>query len=354
MPDAPTFRDTLARGVVVPACPLALTSDLGLDERRQRALIRYYAAAGAGGVAVGIHSTQFEIHDPETGLLEPVLALAAEEMDRADARRDAPLVRIAGVIGETAQAVREAELAVRLGYDAVLLSLAALAEASDDALLAHCRQVAQVAPVFGFYLQPAVGGRVLSHGFWRRFVEIENVVAIKVAPFNRYRTLDVVRAVAEAGRDDVALYTGNDDHIVLDLLTRYRFMVQGQPVQRRFVGGLLGHWAVWTKRAVELLDACHAIMDAGEGVPPEMMRRAAEVTDANAAVFDAANGFRGVIPGIHEVLRRQGLLAGVCCLDGQACLSPGQAEEIDRVTAAYPHLTDDDFVAEHRDQWLGG
>ncbi|MFO8012300.1 MAG: dihydrodipicolinate synthase family protein [Phycisphaerae bacterium] len=354
MSDAPTFRDTLARGVVLPACPLALAPDRDLDERRQRALIRYYSAAGAGGIAVGIHTTQFEIHDPQTGLLEPVLALAAEEMDRADARRDAPLVRIAGVIGRTDQAVREAELAARLRYDAVLLSLAALAEAEDEALVAPGRQVAQVIPVVGFYLHPTIGGRVLSYGFWRRLAELEDLVAIKVAPFDRYRSLDVIRAMAEAGRDDVALYTGNDDHVVLDLLTRYRFMVGGQPVERRIVGGLLGHWAFWTKRAVELLDACHGIMDAGEGVPPEMMRRAGEVTDANAAVFDAAGAFRGVLPGIHEVLRRQGLLAGVCCLDGEACLSPGQAEEIDRVIAAYPHLTDDDFVAEHRDEWLSG
>ncbi len=354
MADAPTFRDVLARGVVVPACPLALAPDRSLDARRQRALIRYYSAAGAGGVAVGIHTTQFEIHDPQTGLLEPVLALAGEEMDRADAGRDAPLVRIAGAIGETDQATREADLAARLGYDAVLLSLAALAEAEDEALLSHCRQVAQVIPIVGFYLQPTIGGRVLSYGFWRRLAEVEDLVAIKVAPFNRYRTLDVIRAVAESGRDDIALYTGNDDHIVLDLLTRHRFLVGGQPVERRIVGGLLGHWAFWTKRAVELLDACHDIMDAGDGVPPEMMRRAGEVTDANAAVFDAANAFRGVIPGIHEVLRRQGLLGGVCCLDGEACLSPGQAEEIDRVIDAYPHLTDDDFVAEHLDEWLSG
>lgn len=354
MPNAPTFRDTLGRGVVVPACPLALTPQRRLDERRQRGLIRYYSAAGAGGVAVGIHTTQFRIHDPHTGLLEPVLELAAEEMDRADAQRQASLVRIAGVIGETDQAVREAELAARLRYDAVLLSLAALAEASDEALLAHCRQVAGVMPVVGFYLQPMVGGRVLSQAFWRQFAQIENVVAVKVAPFDRYRTVDVVRAVAEAGRDDIALYTGNDDHIVLDLLTRYRFTVAGRSVERRMVGGLLGHWAVWTKRAVELLDACHDIMDAGEGVPPEMMRRAGEVTDANAAVFDAANAFRGVLPGIHEVLCRQGLLGGVCCLDREACLSPGQADEIERVIRAYPHLTDDDFVAEHRDAWLGG
>jgi hypothetical protein len=354
MPDVPSFRDVLARGVVVPACPLALAPDRSLDERRQRALIRYYAAAGAGGIAVGIHTTQFEIHDPETGLLEPVLTLAGEEMGRADAGREAPLVRIAGAIGETDQATREADLAARLGYDAVLLSLAALAEAEDEVLIHHSRQVAEVLPVVGFYLQPTIGGRVLSYEFWRQFAEIENVVAIKVAPFNRYRSLDVVRAVAEAGRDDIALYTGNDDHIVLDLLTRYRFVVGGQPVERRIVGGLLGHWAFWTKRAVELLDECHAILDAGEGVPPEMMRRAAEVTDANAAVFDAANDFRGVIPGVHEVLRRQGLLAGVCCLDGEACLSPGQAEEIDRVIDAYPHLTDDDFVAEHLDEWLSG
>jgi dihydrodipicolinate synthase/N-acetylneuraminate lyase len=261
-------------------------------------------------------------------------------------------VRIAGICGLTAQAVLEAELARDLGYHAGLLSLAALRNADDSALLTHCRAVAEVLPLVGFYLQPAVGGRVLSFRFWRQFVEIDRVVAIKIAPFNRYQTLDVIRAVAEAGRDDIALYTGNDDQIVLDLITPFRFVVQGRPVARRMVGGLLGQWAVWTRRAVELLDECHALARAGGPVPAELLRRAAEITDANAAIFDAAHGFAGCIAGIHEVLRRQGLLEGIGCLDPRETLSPGQAEEIDRVCRAYPHLHDDAFVAAHREEWL--
>jgi dihydrodipicolinate synthase/N-acetylneuraminate lyase len=272
-------------------------------------------------------------------------------MDRADRGRSGPLVRIAGVCGRTDQAVAEAELIRELGYHAGLLSLAALRDADDDALIAHCRAVAEVVPLVGFYLQPAVGGRVLSYRFWRRLAEIENLVAVKIAPFNRYQTIDVVRALAESGRDDVALYTGNDDNILLDLLTPYRFSSGGRTVQRRIVGGLLGHWAVWTKRAVELLAQCRPTADSGQ-ISAEMLRRAVEITDCNAALFDAANGFAGCIAGIHEVLRRQGLLAGIWCLNPSAGLGPGQAAEIDRVYAAYPHLNDDAFVAEHRDDWL--
>ncbi|MBE3069423.1 MAG: dihydrodipicolinate synthase family protein [Planctomycetes bacterium] len=350
----PTFRDVLARGVVLPACPLALTAGRKFDERRQRALCRYYAAAGAGGIAVGVHTTQFEIHDSAVGLYRPVLEVAAEEMARAEAARPEPLVRIAGVIGRTEQALREALTARALGYHAVLLGLGALADASDDRLIDHCRAVAGVIPVMGFYLQPAAGGRVLTYGFWRRLAEIGNVVAVKIAPFDRYRTIDVVRAVAEAGRDDVALYTGNDDAIVADLVTPYRFDVDGRVVERRIVGGLLGHWAFWTSKAADLLGRCHAVAAAGGDVPAAMLREAAEITDANAAVFDAANGFAGCIPGIHEVLRRQGLLEGTWCLDPAAGLSPGQAREIDRVCRAYPHLADDDFVAAHLDEWLRG
>jgi dihydrodipicolinate synthase/N-acetylneuraminate lyase len=343
-------RAALQRGVVIPAHPLALTRERRLDERRQRALSRYYIAAGAGGLAVGVHTTQFAIRD--AGLLEPVLALAAEEMDRADAGRSAPLIRIGGVCGRTPQAVAEAELLRRHGYHAGLLSLAALPDCDDQELLAHCREVAGVVELVGFYLQPAVGGRALSQRFWRRFVEIERVAAIKIAPFNRYQTLDVVRAVAESGRADVALYTGNDDAIVADLVTPFRFLVDGCAVERRIVGGLLGHWSVWTAQAVELLDECHAAAQRG-AVPAELLRRAAEVTDANAAFFDAAHGFRGCIAGIHEVLRRQGLLENILCLEPRESLSPGQQEEIDRVYAAYPHLNDDAFVARHRDEWLG-
>jgi hypothetical protein len=343
--------EVLRQGVVIPASPLALDAQRRWDERRQRALWRYYIAAGAGGIAVGVHTTQFAIRDPQIGLFRPLLELACEEFDRADATRNEPLVRIAGICGDTPQALSEAELARAMGFHAGLLSLSALKEADDDTLIAHCQRVAEVIPLVGFYLQPAVGGRVLSYRFWRRFAEIENVVAIKIAPFNRYQTLDVVRAIAEAERDDIALYTGNDDNIVLDLLTPYRFNVGGKQVERRIVGGLLGHWAVWTKRAVELLERCHVAAQQ-PAIPADLLRLAIEVTDCNAAFFDAANGFRGCIAGIHEVLRRQGLLEGIWCLDPNETLSPGQADEIDRVYRSYPHLNDDAFVAEHLHEWL--
>lgn len=349
LPNAVLSR--LHRGVVIPAHPLALTAERRLDERRQRALSRYYIAAGAGGLAVGVHTTQFAIREPRVGLLRPVLELARDEMERAEREGVEPLVRIGGICGKTTQAVAEAELLRELDYHAGLLSLAAMRDADDDALIRHCATIADVLPVIGFYLQPAVGGRMLPYTFWRRFAEIQNVVAIKIAPFNRYATIDVVRAVAESGRDDIALYTGNDDNIVMDLLTPFRFQSGGRVVERRIVGGLLGHWAVWTQKAVELLNECHAITNGGE-VPAEMIRRSTEVTDCNAAFFDAANGFRGCIAGLHEVLRRQGLLEGTWCLDPSEQLSPGQREEIDRVYAAYPYLNDDAFVAIHLDEWL--
>lgn len=323
------FRTALQQGIAIPAHPLALNASRRLDERRQRALSRYYIAAGVGGLAVGVHTTQFAIR--EVGLLEPVLELAKEEMDRSAQ----PLVRIAGVCGLTPQALAEAALLRRHGYHAALLSLGALRAASEEALIQHCQAVAEVVPIVGFYLQPSVGGRVLPFSFWRRFAEIPNVVAIKIAPFNRYQTLDVVRAVIEAGRDDIALYTGNDDSIVTDFLTPFRH--EGR--ERRIVGGLLGHWSVWTKRAVELLERCR-----NAEASSELMRLGVEVTDCNAAFFDAANGFRGCIAGLHEVLRRQGLLEGLWCLDEHETLSPGQMEEIDRVYRAYPHLNDDDFA----------
>lgn len=343
----------LRAGLVIPASPLALDASRKLDERRQRAIWRYYIAAGAGGIAIGVHTTQFAIRDPKIGLFRPLLELGKEEMDRAK-KGCVPFVRIGGCCGATAQATSEAALLRELGYSAALLSLAAMKEADIDTLIDHCRAVADVIPIIGFYLQPAVGGRVLPYEFWRRFAEIENVVAIKMAPFNRYYTIDVIRAVAESGRDDIALYTGNDDNIVMDLLTPFRFMVNGKPVERRIVGGLLGHWSVWVKKAVELLDECHGIVRSGEGVSDEMLRRSVEVTDCNAAFFDACHAFAGCIAGLHEVLRRQGLLEGLWCLDPNEGLSPGQIEEIDRVYAAYPHLNDDDFVAAHRDEWLSG
>jgi dihydrodipicolinate synthase/N-acetylneuraminate lyase len=343
-----TVRAVLDRGVAIPAHPLALTFAGKFDERRQRALTRYYVAAGAGGLAVGVHTTQFAIRRAEVGLFEPVLALAREEMDRADAARTTPLVRVGGVCGETQQACAEAELLASLGYHAGLLSLAALSTADDDTLVAHCRAVAARIPVIGFYLQPSVGGRRLSYAFWRRFAGIAGVVAIKIAPFNRYQTLDVVRAVMDAGRDDITLYTGNDDNIVGDLVTAF----PGSAGRvRRIAGGLLGHWAVWTSGAVALLAECQAASRAA-AVPASLLATGIEVTDANAAFFDAANGFAGCIAGIHEVLRRQGLLETTRCLDAHEVLSPGQAEEIDRVCGAYPHLADDAFVAAHLDDWL--
>jgi dihydrodipicolinate synthase/N-acetylneuraminate lyase len=342
----PALRARLLEGHVVPAHPLALTADRRLDERGQLALTRYYADAGAGGIAVGVHSTQFGIRT--AGLFEPVLRLAAEAAAESERRTGRPLVRIAGAIGRTKQAVAEAETARGLGYDAVLLSLGAMREETVPELVVHCRSVGQVLPLVGFYLQPAVGGRPLDEGFWRRFLEIDEVVAIKVAPFDRYQTLDVVRALAASGRaNEVALYTGNDDAIVLDLLADF----PGQP-SVRFVGGLLGQWGVWTHRAVELLEAVKQCRrDRGAGAA-ELLALGQQLTDANGALFDARNGFRGCIPGIHEVLRRQGLLAGRWCLDPHEDLSPGQVEEIDRVLAAYPHLADDAFVREGRDRWL--
>jgi hypothetical protein len=342
---------TIKKGIAIPAHPLALTAERRLDERRQRALSRYYIAAGAGGLAVGVHTTQFAIRQPKIGLFEPVLKLAAEEMDRADANRSTPLARIGGVCGETSQAVAEATLLRDLKYHAGLLSLGAVAAWDDERLLTHCKEVARILPLVGFYLQPAVGGRLLSYSFWRRFAEIENVVAIKIAPFNRYQTLDVVRAVAESGRD-IALYTGNDDNIVMDLLSPFSFDANGQRAPRRIVGGLLGHWSVWTKRAVELLDECHAVVDENRGIPASLLEKSVQVTDSNAAFFDAANKFAGCIAGLHEVLRRQALLEGIWCLDPHETLSSGQMEEIDRVYRAYPELNDDAFVREGRDAWL--
>ncbi len=329
----------LRQGLVIPAHPLALTAGRRLDERHQRALTRYYLAAGAGGIAVGVHTTQFEIRDPQVGLYRPVLELAAETA------HDPAVVRIAGVCGPTLQAMAEARVAADLHYHAALLSLGALGAASLDELIAHARAVAEILPLFGFYLQPAVGGRVLDYAFWRRFLEIDNVVAIKIAPFDRYHTLDVLRAVADSGRaGDVALYTGNDDHIVIDLLTSYRGV--------RLVGGLLGHWAIGARRAVEMLERLRSITAQHLPVPADLLTLAAEVTDVNAAIFDPEHNFAGCISGIHEVLRRQGLMAGRWCLDSQADLSPGQMEQIDRTYTAYPHLHDDEFVARGLAEWL--
>lgn len=322
----------LREGLVIPAHPLALTAGRKLDEHHQRGLTRYYLSAGVGGIAVGVHTTQFAIREPRYGLFRPVLELAAEVMRGHD------VVKIAGVCGKTAQAVKEAELASSIGYDAVLLSMAALRDDSIEAMIEHARQVASVIPVIGFYLQPGVGGRILPYEFWRRFAEIPNVIAIKIAPFNRYQTLDVVRAVANSGRSrEISLYTGNDDNILLDLLSN--FQVGGEVLH--MAGGLLGHWAVWTRKAVELLALVKQFRASGAPVPQELFALAHRITDANAAIFDPANGFRGCIPGIHEILFRQGLLATTFCLDPEEQLSPGQREEIDRVCREYPFLSDE-------------
>jgi dihydrodipicolinate synthase/N-acetylneuraminate lyase len=339
--------DLLRRGTVIPAHPLALDANRRLAARRQRALARYYLDAGVGGLAVGVHATQFAIR--EHGLYEPVLRIAIEE---AAAWADRPLVMIAGVFGATQQARREAQLAQSLGYSAGLLSLAPLAGASDDELIDHCRAVAEDIPLVGFYLQRAVGGQRLGPSFWKRFAEIDNVVAIKVAPFNRYATLDVLRGVVEARAEErIALYTGNDDHIVLDLLTPFALRRDGDEVTLRFRGGLLGHWSVWTRRAVEMFERIRTAVDTGTP-DPGLLALDARVTDANGAFFDAAHDFAGCLPGCHEVLRRQGLLDGLWCLDPRVTLSPGQAAEIDRVYAAYPELNDDAFVKENLERWL--
>jgi hypothetical protein len=338
---------TLRRGAVIPAHPLALDAGRKLDARRQRALSRYYLDAGAGGLAVGVHTTQFAIRD--VGLYRPVLELA---MRTAGEWTTAKPVMIAGLAGRTAQAVGEAQLARDLGYHAGLLSLAAMKGASEDELIAHAQAIAREMPLVGFYLQPAVGGIVLPVSFWRRFAAIENVVAIKMAPFNRYRTLDVIRGVVEAGAHErITLYTGNDDHIVLDLVTPFTVRTNGTSTTVRIKGGLLGHWSVWVKAAVDLLSRIHAAVESGP-IPPDLLALDSAVTDCNAAIFDVANDFHGVICGCHEILRRQGLLEGLWCLDPNEQLGPGQMQEIDRVCAAYPELTDDAFVRQNIARWL--
>ena len=341
----------LLEGRVIPAHPLALDSQRRLDERRQRALTRYYLDAGAGGIAVGVHTTQFEIRESGIDLLKPVLSLAAEEMKACERASGERLVKVAGIVGPTRQAVAEAELAARLGYDIGLVSLSALAEASNAELVAHLEEIAKILPIFGFYLQPAVGGRCLDYAFWRQAAEIDNLLAIKTAPFNRYQTLDVLRAVVEAGRaKEIALYTGNDDNILIDLLTRFRFSEGGEEIT--FSGGLLGQWAVWTRAAVGFLEEVKALRQTGSSISQDRLTAAQQLTDANAAIFDAANGFAGCIPGIHEILRRQGLLEGVWTLKPEERLSPGQADEIDRVCRAYPGLADDTFVRKNLERWL--
>lgn len=333
----------LKEGTVIPATPLALDENRRFDEKRQRLLTRYYLEAGAGGIATAVHSTQFEIRDPKINLFETVLKTVSEEIDAFEKKTGKTVVKVAGVCGKTEQAEAEAKTAKSLGYDAVLLSPGGLSEYDEAYLTERTKKVAKIMPVIGFYLQPSVGGRVFSYNYWERICEIENVVAIKCAPFSRYLTLDVVRACAFSSHsDDIVLYTGNDDNILADLLTEYRFTKEnGEVVTKRFSGGLLGHWCIWTHRVAELFDQ---IKD--RRATPELLTLAAEITDANAAVFDAAHNFAGCIPGIHEILRRQGLLKGIWCLNENETLSEGQAAELDRVCRMYPHLLDDEFARE--------
>jgi hypothetical protein len=340
----PTLKTVLHNGTVIPAIPLALNSLRQFDEIRQRGLARYYLATGAGGLAVAVHSTQFEIRDPKVNLFETVLRVVSEELDSAN-HNCRPFIKVSGLCGPTVQAVKEAEIALKYGYDLGLLSMGGLQSWTEKDILQRVRDVAAVMPIIGFYLQPSVGGRIFTYDFWQEFAEIKNIEAIKVAAFNRYQTLDVVRAVCTSSRcNEIDLYTGNDDNIIPDLLTKYRFDIKGKKVEKEFVGGLLGHWAVWTKSAVELLNEikqCKANHNKGIA---ELLTKGIEVTDMNAAIFDSANSFHGCIPGIHEILRRQGLLEGRWCLNPNEELSTGQLEEIDRVCVAYPHLIDDEFV----------
>lgn len=337
------IKELLQHGTVIPAHPLALNQHLLLDEQRQRLLTRYYIASGAGGVAVGVHTTQFEIRQPEINLLDPVLKIAADEIEKA--QLDRPFIKVAGICGPTDAAIGEAELAVKYGYHLGLVSMGGLASYTEKELIKRIEKIATVIPVFGFYLQPAVGGRVLSYEFWKDFAEVSNVQAIKVAAFNRYQTLDVVRAVCNSSRkDEIVLYTGNDDNIVAELLTPYKFLVNGEIVEKRFVGGLLGHWAVWTTKAVALFrEIKKCIANNYEGIEG-LLSKGIEITDMNAVIFDAKNSFKGCIAGIHEVLRRQGLLEGIWCLSPEEQLSQGQTEEIDRLYEMYLPNTDDEFV----------
>lgn len=346
------IRQKVKNGVVIPAMPLALNPDRSFDEKHQRALVRYYIDAGVGGIAVGVHSTQFKIREPEINLFEPVLRLVSSTID-AGCNPKAGILKVAGICGKTKQAIKEAEFAVENGYHAGLLSLAAFAHDDLPTMIEHCQKVAGVMPLFGFYLQPSVGGRILPYGFWRKFAEIENVIAIKIAPFNRYQTFDVIRAVCDADREnDIALYTGNDDNIVIDLLTTYRIQTESGQKAVRIVGGLLGHWSVWTKSAVDLLAQIHELTENHSSISPQTLSLAQEITDANAVIFDAANNYHGCIPGIHEVLRRQGLFRGIWCLDKNEILSSGQAEQIDRIYRSYPHIHDDAFVRDNLERWL--
>lgn len=341
----------LAEGTIIPATPLALNSDRSFNEKGLRLLMNYYLNCGVGGIATAVHSTQFEIRDPKINLLEPVLRTVSEEIDRFEAENDTVIVKVGGVCGPVEQAVNEAKLAKKYGYDAVLLSPGGLNALSEDDLIYRTKAVAEIMSVIGFYLQTAVGGRVFSYDYWEKLCATENVVAIKCACFDRYRTLDVVRAAALSSRSkDITLYTGNDDNIVVDLLTTYSFNDNGRTIERSFDGGLLGHWSVWTRKAVELFSKIKAAKKQHE-IPAELLTLAAQITDANNAFFDTANGFKGCIAGLHEVLHRQGLMENTLCINPDEHLSHGQAYEIDRVYKAYPYLCDDEFIKENLPIW---
>ncbi len=341
------------KGCVIPAHPLSLKEDMSIDEQDMRALANYYIDAGVGGIAIGVHTTQFEIRDEKIDMLEDVLRFTSQSIDDICAKKGKGILKVSGICGLTEQAVAEAKLAASLGFHASLLNMSAFKDKTNDEKIAHCEAVAAEIPVIGFFLQSAISGMSLDYDFWKRFAQIDNVLGIKMAPFNRYQTIDVVRAICDAGKEnDITLYTGNDDNIIMDLLSPYRFKTARGVVEARVKGGLLGHWCVWTKKAVELLDEIHSIVDSGKDIPVEMLSRNIEVTDSNAVFFDAANNFHGCIPGIHEVLRRQGLMKSIRCLNPQETLSPGQLEEIDRVYKAYPHLHDDEFVQSHKQDWL--
>lgn len=340
----------LLEGTVIPAHPLALTENRQLDEKGQRALTRYYIAAGVGGVAVGVHTTQFEIRDSQFNLYEKVLSLAMEEMKNAQVPDS--FIKIGGISGPLEQAIKEARFLQEIGYDLGLLSMGGLQDSTEEELITRTKKIAEIIPVIGFYLQTAVGGRILSFDFWNQIAEIPNVHAIKVAPFNRYQTFDVIRAVCHSSRnEEIAIYTGNDDNIINDLLTTYRIDVDGKKVEKQIIGGLLGHWSVWTKTTVDIFQTVKEALTHGE-IPSELLTLGQEITDANAAFFDPNNQFRGSIAGINEVLARQGLLQGNWCLLDKEKLSPNQSDEIDRVYVAYPHLNDDEFVKANLEKWF--
>ena len=341
----------LAKGTVIPATPLALTQERKFDEKRERMLMRYYMDAGVGGIASCVHTTQFQVRDPKIGLFRPILEVVSDEVEKFEKRTGKVLVKVAGVCGKIDQAVKEAELAKELGYDAVLLSPGGLADYDEDMMIKRTEEVAKIMPVIGFYLQNSVGGKRFSYNYWQRLCEIDNVVAVKSAPFNRYQTLDVVRAAATSSRrDEIALYTGNDDNIVIDLLTKYKFEENGVTYEKQFVGGLLGHWSVWAKKVVEMFEMLKKEA-AKDSISADMLVLANQVTDANAAFFDTANNFAGCIAGLHYVLKKQGIFENIFCLDENETLSPGQAEEIERVYRMYPHLNDDEFIKENLCKW---